>query len=255
MVLMSPDPSHRDGANSAQSEIAVAKPQRARRPSRFSYPLTGRWLRLRAWLNMIFVDHGFFRIVYLNFHRVGDRAFRSAQPAPHHIRRYLRRGVRTVVNLRGGRDFGSYPLTREACERHDIAYEELVLRSRAAPTLEALEKVEALLERIEYPALFHCKAGADRAGLMSALYLMLREGRSAEEAKVMLSLSYGHVRQGPTGVLDAFFDAYIAARDRAAEPLDMMTWARTDYDPEQVKRDFHAQRWGEWIVDRLLRRE
>ena len=53
---------------------------------------------------MLFVDHGIFRLVYPNSHRLSDKAWRSAQPAPHQIRRFAKAGIRTIVNLRGERD-------------------------------------------------------------------------------------------------------------------------------------------------------
>lgn len=214
--------------------------------------------RRRAWLNMFFADHGFFRYVYLNLHRVGAQGYRAAQPAPHHFRRFTRLGIRTVVNLRGGREFGSYPLEIEACAREGLAYEEVRLRSRDAPTIETLEAVAALFERIAYPAVFHCKSGADRSGLMAALYLLIVEGATPDVAKRALSLRYGHFRIGPTGVLDAFIEAYAAdeaaARARG-EALDFMTWARRDYDRDAVKASFKAREWGAFITDRVLGRE
>ena len=65
-----------------------------------------------------------------------------------------------------------------------------------------------LFESIEYPALMHCKSGADRAGLMSVLYKLLREKVPFEQAVEQLSLKYLHVKHGKTGMLDAFFQAY-----------------------------------------------
>src|SRR5262245_54599630 len=38
------------------------------------------------YIDMLVIDHGIFRLFYVNRHRVGDQAWRSAQPAPHHIR-------------------------------------------------------------------------------------------------------------------------------------------------------------------------
>ena len=38
----------------------------------------------------------------------------------------------------------------------------------------------------------HCKSGADRAGLMSALYLILNQDVSVDKAKNQLSLKYLH---------------------------------------------------------------
>ena len=75
------------------------------------------WLRRTAgppvsYLDMLFVDHGIFRFIYSNSHRLSDKAWRSAQPAPHQIRQFAKAGVRTIVNLRGERDCGSYWLER-----------------------------------------------------------------------------------------------------------------------------------------------
>lgn len=211
--------------------------------------------RVRAYLDMIFVDHGFFRYVYLNFHQVAPGVFRSAQPAPHHVRRFRRAGVKTVVNLRGGRDIAAYALEREACIREGIAFEELRLRSREAPDVDTIEQVAALLERVEYPILVHCKSGADRAGLMSALTVILREGGSAREARRQLSPWYGHVRQGPTGVLDAFIDSYAEAEKAAGGKRDFLDWARSDYDRAAVTQTFRASGWARWLIDKVLKRE
>ena len=60
------------------------------------------WLRRTAgppasYLDMLFVDHGIFRMIYGNSHRLSDKAWRAAQPAPHQLRGYAKAGVRTVV--------------------------------------------------------------------------------------------------------------------------------------------------------------
>ncbi|MEM9726020.1 MAG: sulfur transferase domain-containing protein [Pseudomonadota bacterium] len=213
---------------------------------------------MRAWFNMFFVDHGFFRFFYLNFRRIDDDAYRAAQPGPRQFRRIRRRGVRTIVNLRGGRQFGSYPLEREACARLGLAYEEITLRSREAPSLQTLQDAADLLERVEYPVLFHCKSGADRSGLMAALYLMLKAKRPASDAKRMLALRYGHVRQSKTGVLDAFVDAFAEAEREAraaGRDLSLMEWARGDYDPKALTANFRATSWASWLIDTVLNRE
>lgn len=223
--------------------------------SEVEWPLDTPWRRAAAHLHLFFVDHGFFRVAYLNLHTVSPGLFRSAQPNPRQIRRLARRGLKTVVNLRGGREVAAFALEREACAQSGVAFEELRLRSRATPTLETIEAAKALLERIEYPALVHCKSGADRAGLMSALALLLRERADVDTARRALGLRYGHVRQGPTGVLDAFLDAYAEADAATPGGLDFMEWARTRYEPHVVAREFKASSWGSWLVDRLLRRE
>lgn len=224
---------------------------RARRIDRWRRPLTTRRDRAAAWFNMLFADHGLVRLIYPNRHRIGGRAWRSAQPLPHQIRRFARAGGRTVISLRGGQSFGSLPLEREACAKAGLAFHTLVLRSRGLPTAERLAEAADLLARIEYPVLFHCKSGADRAGFMAAFYRILVERRPVAEARRALSLRYGHVRQGPTGVLDAFFDAYEAE----GADLSLMEWVATRYDPAAVAARHREARWGRWLTDRVLARE
>lgn len=206
-----------------------------------------------SYLDMLFVDHGIFRMLYANSHRISHEAWRSAQPAPHHIGYFARAGIRTIVNLRGERQCGSYWLEQKACERHGIKLVNFQIRSRAAPTREELEGARRLFEEIEYPMLMHCKSGADRAGLMSVLYRFLREGVPLTEAKKELSLRYGHIRQAHTGILDYFFEKYMA--DNAARPMPFFEWVETIYDPDELKRTFRSKGWADRIVDSVLRRE
>jgi len=206
-----------------------------------------------TYLDMLFVDHGVFRMLYANCHRISDRAWRSAQPAPHHIRRFARTGIRTIVNLRGERECGSYWLEQSACERHGLKLVNFQIRSRAAPTPEELKDAKRLFEEIEYPILMHCKSGADRAGLMSVLYRFLQEGVPLKEAKRELSLKYGHIRQADTGILDCFFEKYL--EDNAARPTPFFEWVETMYDPDELKRTFHAKGWANRLVDSVLQRE
>ena len=52
--------------------------RRMARIARWDRPIEGRGQRLRAWANMLLVDHGIFRLAYLNAHRVTPRLWRSA---------------------------------------------------------------------------------------------------------------------------------------------------------------------------------
>jgi uncharacterized protein (TIGR01244 family) len=227
--------------------------QQARAKLRWSEPIEGLGRRLGAWTSLLLADHGILRLLYWNSGRVTGQLWRGPQPNPMHIARFARRGIKTIVNLRGPTEYGSYALAREAAERRGIAFENQVLWSRSAPRREDIHAMKALFDRIAYPALVHCKSGADRAGLASALYLVLKEGRPVEEAMRQLSLRYGHVRAAKTGVLDAFFESYLAA-NRAA-PIDFLTWVDTQYDREALEANFHATRLGDFLVDRILRRE
>ncbi len=91
--------------------------RRMARIARWDKPLAGGLDRVRAWLHMLLADHGVFRVLYLNKHRVSEKLWRSAQPAPHQIARLKEQGIRTIVNLRGGREHGSWQLQKDICDR------------------------------------------------------------------------------------------------------------------------------------------
>ena len=89
---------------------------------------------------------------------------------------------------------------------------------------------KALFETVEYPALMHCKSGADRAGIMAVFYRHFRQGRPIREALAQLSPRYLHVRAGLTGVLDYIFERYLAEGEPAG--LSFLDWVESPaYDP------------------------
>lgn len=210
--------------------------------------------RLRAFLDMWLVDHGFIRDIYCNLHRISENAWRSAQPAPRHLARAKRLGVRTVLNLRGRRDTcGSYILEREACQRLGLALVDFPIRSRSPLDRDTLKAAAELFPQLEYPILMHCKSGADRAGLMATLYLHLHEGVPMRRAMGQLSLRYGHIRHAKTGVSDFLFETYLKAS--AASPIAFADWVASHYDPQELARQFRQNWAAAVLVDRILRRE
>ncbi|MEZ5850223.1 MAG: protein tyrosine phosphatase [Hyphomicrobiaceae bacterium] len=216
------------------------------------------WLRRTfgpavKYADMLLVDHGIFRLAYLNRHKLGEHAWRSAQPAPGQLSSIARLGVRTVVNLRGARVCGGYWLEQQACARLGVRLVDFQIRSRAAPSKEELFAARAMLDEITYPALFHCKSGADRAGLMSTLYLIVRENMPVRQALSQLNLRFGHIRQSDTGILDYFFERYLA--DTADKEMPFFEWVEKVYDPDELKRTFHSNRWANLLTGTILRRE
>lgn len=216
--------------------------------------------RRRAWRDLMLADHGVLRLFYSNTHEVAPgRVWRSFQPSPADLRRWKRRGVKTVVNLRGDKPSGHFFLEEDACAALGLKLVAFRLFSRDAPSRETLHAAQTLFDEIEYPALFHCKSGADRAGLMAALYLFLHEGRPLDQAMRQLSFRFGHVRHGKTGIIDYVFDKYLAhARAKnldLSSAKDFFDWVDGIYDPAAAKAEFIGSWWGNLLTERVLRRE
>lgn len=180
--------------------------------------------------------------------------YRANQPSPEHIARYAKElGLKTIINLRGQSPKGYYLLEKEACERNGIQLVDFQMFSREIPSPEAVLEAKKLFDSIAYPALMHCKSGADRAGIMAVLYMHFREGQTIEQALEMLSRKYLHIRQGKTGVLDFFFETYLA--EAAPKGLTFQQWVEQGYDRAALKARFLKTRKSKPDLAQLVGRE
>ena len=210
--------------------------------------------RQRARREMFWGDHGFLRARFSNLHRISPEMWRSNQPSPQQIAAHQReRGVQTIINLRGASTRGYYLLEKEACDQLGIKLIDYQVFSRDTPTREAVLSARELFAELDYPALMHCKSGADRAGMMSVLYMIARQNQPVSVALEQLSFKYLHVKHGKTGMLDAFFEAAIEAG--ADAPENFFTWIENEYDRVEVKAAFLKRTGRRVELDRLLGRE
>jgi protein tyrosine phosphatase (PTP) superfamily phosphohydrolase (DUF442 family) len=146
-----------------------------------------------------------------NIHTViAGRVYRSAQLEPNRLARIIQdRGIRTVVNLRG-QSFPQdwYVAESRTTHRLGVSQEDITLSAMRYPSIIELRRFVQVLDHTEYPILLHCRQGADRTGLASAIVRLLRSDSTLDQAKSELSLRYGHVAVGPTTRLDAFLSLY-----------------------------------------------
>ncbi len=216
--------------------------------------------RRRAWRELMIGDHGWLRKFYDNTHEISPgKMWRTYQPSPAKLHQWKARGIKTIINLRGDNPSGYYLLEKEACEKLGLSLRTFQVFSRNAPTRETLHGAQLLFSEIEYPALIHCKSGADRAGLMATLYLFFHEGVPLDMAMKQLSFKYGHIKQGKTGVLDAALNQYIAYAQKNEKSLSSVEaffdWVDTTYDPDATKENFRPSGWGSFLTETVLRRE
>jgi protein tyrosine/serine phosphatase len=131
-----------------------------------------------------------------NFHPVVQgELYRSAQPPPERIAAYQKEhGIKTIINLRGS-NVGSAWYDDEVAEamRLGIAHVDFRMSARRELTEQQFNDLIALLRTVEKPVLVHCTAGADRSGLVAALYLAAIAKRGEAEAESQISFWYGHI--------------------------------------------------------------
>ncbi len=209
--------------------------------------------RKQAYKDLIWGDHGFLRIWFNNHHHIGGGMYRANQPSPKRIEKLAKDGIKTIINLRGQSDKGYYALEKQACEQYGIKLVDFRMYSRDTPKKDSIYALKDLFETIEYPALMHCKSGADRTGITGVLYKHFHQGAPIEEAIEQLSLKYLHMRAGKTGMLDFFFDDYL--RYKKTGDLEFIDWVRQVYDPADVKARFMSGWIGNIMSEKILRRE
>ncbi len=86
--------------------------------------------RFQARWHYFWADHAFLRVAFSNAHWLGPDLVRTNQPSPRQLAHWKKKGVRTVINLRGRRDEGYYWLERDACERLGLTLIDAPLDSR-----------------------------------------------------------------------------------------------------------------------------
>ncbi|MFQ5439533.1 MAG: tyrosine-protein phosphatase [Paracoccaceae bacterium] len=199
-------------------------------------PASRRWSR---W-HFLFVDQALLRIPWTNFHRVSEGVFRSNQPAPRRLKQWRDRGVKTVLNLRGASYHSHFLFESEACETLGLQLVNIKLKASKLPTRETLLELETYFRTLEKPFVMHCKSGADRAGFVSALYLLLIEQVAIDIAMAQLSFRYMHIRASAKGIFDYCLETY--RRTNEASPIAFRDWMISVYDPEVILDAFRSER-------------
>ena len=116
-----------------------------------------------------------------NFHKVGDRLYRGAQPRAGGVKKLAEIGIKTIINLRGTDD-----VTRaEEAEAKaaGLSYFNIPMPGLSRPTKEQVARVMAIIDAEESgPVFIHCKRGSDRTGTIVALYRISHDEWTADQA-------------------------------------------------------------------------
>lgn len=192
--------------------------------------------RRKAKIYSLVFDHAFLRTLWTNFYEVAPGVYRSNHPNHARLEKMRDMGIKSILNLRGEGQSAHFLLERESCRELGLNLVSASVYARAATTREDLLDLIHKLKTIEKPFCMHCKSGADRAGLTSAIYLMVCEGAPVEEAKRMLSPRFMHIRNGKVGILDYMLECYEARNNR--DPIGFEDWIATEYDQTDIMERF-----------------
>lgn len=192
--------------------------------------------RQRSTFYVNWLDHGIIRIFWTNQAEVADGVWRSNHPSHKRLSKLAGDGFRTVVNLRGGLTSAHHRFEEESCAVLGMTLVDVTMSAGVAPTVETLMKLIHVLGNVQKPFLMHCKSGADRTGLASAIYLIVYCNASINEARKHLSIRFLHFRKSKTGILDHVLDLYEARL--ALGNISFENWIAREYNPSFASTDF-----------------
>ncbi len=212
------------------------------------------WGYLYAQIYAMIVEHNFTNVFRRNFHRIDEYAFRSSQPTTYQLRRIIKKhGIKTVLNLRGyEKNSPLRALEEKVCKDMGVKLVYINTYSRKIPDEKMLREFKEIYATIEYPVLIHCKAGADRAGIGSMLYLYYQKGVPLEHTNQLKFWPYGHIKHARTGLIDLFVELYA---NRAPDAPDDLADFAASLDREKLEREYKPIPFFEKLVDKVLRRE
>lgn len=186
------------------------------------------------------VDHGILRVYWTNYFQVAEGVYRSNQPSPERLITYRDNGIKSVLNLRGTSLYSYYLFEHEACTELGLSLTDQNMSATELPDIETIWTLENYFRTLEKPLVMHCKSGADRAGFVSALYLLLIENAPIEQAQKHLSLKYLHIKPTKKGILDYCLEKY--RKTNKARPIAFREWLMTEYDPKTLTDEYLINR-------------
>jgi protein tyrosine phosphatase (PTP) superfamily phosphohydrolase (DUF442 family) len=213
-----------------------------------STPSARRW----STFHYHFFDHAFLRILWTNFWQLSDDVWRSNQPTHARFEKYAAMGIKTVINLRGEDKHAHYLFEKESCEALGLTLVNAKLWARTAAPRDRLLAALDALRTAQRPMMFHCKSGADRAGFVSAMYMMVFEGQSVDEAMKQLSIKYIHLDFTKTGVQDYILRVYRARL--GISNIDFENWLRTEYYHKTIQNGWDTRAPERDIAQALIDR-
>jgi protein tyrosine/serine phosphatase len=120
--------------------------------------------------------------------------------------------IKSVINLRGADPQASWYRSEIAVSRaRGVVHYDLPMSANSLVDPSTMARISALLRSAPKPVLIHCQSGADRSGLVAAIYEYAIAARSPAEAAAQLSLRYGHVPYlwSRTGAMDKSFEIFV----------------------------------------------
>lgn len=131
-----------------------------------------------------------------NFHEiVPGKVYRSGELSKDNFNDYLiKHQIKAVIDLRmSGDDEAKYGFSeKKSAEEHGASYMWIPLVGTKTNQADSIKKLIALSDQTDGPVLIHCSSGTHRSGVVTAIWLMLKNLDTPIHATEQLSTKYGY---------------------------------------------------------------
>jgi len=146
-----------------------------------------------------------------NFHAITiGEAYRSAQLDNDELAYYVKKyHIKSILNLRGKNPARTW-YTDEVnfSLKNNVAHYDIALSAYLEPKAADVTNLMDVFRNAPRPLLMHCQAGADRSGLVAAMWKVVVDKTSKTEAEEQLSILYGHLSVGSASAMNNFFQKW-----------------------------------------------
>ncbi len=111
-----------------------------------------------------------------NLHKINDNLYRSAQPTKQGMKNLKQLGIKTIINLR------TFHSDTDEIRGTGLLDEQSSVKTWHIEDEDVIRVLIIIREKENGPFLIHCQHGADRTGVMSAMYRIVEQGWSKDEA-------------------------------------------------------------------------
>lgn len=143
-----------------------------------------------------------------NFHVITEgEAYRSAQLSREKFEYYIKEyHIRSILNLRGpSSDSSWYKDEIKVSNEQNLMHYDISLSASRELSVEDVQRLLTVFRDAPRPILIHCKSGADRTGLVAAMWKVIVDREPKSVASKQLFFLYGHIPIGGTYAMDRFF--------------------------------------------------
>jgi len=121
-----------------------------------------------------------------NLYKINDNLYRSAHPTKQGMENLKKLGIKTIINLR------TFHSDTDEVRGTGLLNEELSLIPWHIEDEDVIRVLRIIRKKENGPFLIHCEHGADRNGVMIAMYRIVEQGWSKDEAiREMVDGGYG----------------------------------------------------------------